>query len=371
MSWRRTTVANVVSLSDTEVWEYSLPSSGILNAVFLQLRATNGATSNLDAPLEACVNAIQIVDGGRVLLDLSGPQTQIVSLLAAKSEPRSMVSEQLSEVQTFQALLPLGMKLYDDEMGLDLSKLVNPRLRVDVDLTAVRATGATGFVSGTGRLSCVLIVNDGSDVPTPANFLKSHEIKRWTTGSSGDEVTQAPIDGPWARAIVRAHVANSNPDDVLTNIKMTFDSGRFVALDELTKWAADSFGLFLGRVPRFMASVFHADAETHDLRHGGIDTFTAQALTDTNVACLESFEAGRPTINLNLLGAGTTQATEDQVWISFFANHPYMCLVWDFVPQGLLDVAAYGRGDIVLTQAVGSAAASIVLQQVMVNEAAG
>lgn len=365
--WRRTTIASVVTLSDTEVYEYSIPTSGVLNAVFLQLRATNGATSNLGAALALCVKSIQIVDGGRILLDVSGEQAQLLTMLLTGATPRSVISEILSNVQTYQALVPLGFKLYDNDVGLDLTKLRAPRLRVDVDLTAVRATGATGFVSGTGRLSAMLIINDGADVPSPDTFMKSHEIKRWTTASSGDEVTQAPIDGPWARLIVRAFKTATNPDAVLTNLKVTFDSGKNVVIDELTKWQADAFALFFGHRPRFAFTAFAKDTDTYDMRHGGVDAVTGLALTDTNVACLAGWEAGVATVNLNVLGAGTTQATEDTVYIEAVVNNPYMCVVYDFIREGLLDVSPYSRGDIVLTQAVSAAAASLVLQQLMPN----
>lgn len=370
MSWRRSTVANVVTLSDVEVYEITLPTRGILNAAFLQLRATNGGTSNLANALAQCVGSIQLVDGGRVLFDVTGDQGQMVTLLASGCEPRSVVSEQLSEVQTYQAMVPFGLKLFDNEVGLDLSKLRAPKLRVDVDLTAVRAAGASGFLTGTGRLSCVLVLNDGPDMPAPASYLKTAEIKRWTTAASGDEVTNPPIDGPWARLIVRAFKAGSNPDDILTNIKVDFDAGRFVPLDELCKWAADATGQFLGRVPRFQHSIFAADTDTYTTRHGGIEECLAQALTDTNVACVAAFEDGQVTINLNVLGAGTTQATEDQVWLSHKAHHPYACMFWDFVPQGLLAVSPYTRGQVTLTQGVVTAAASIVLQQIMENKEA-
>lgn len=368
--WRRTTIASQETLSDTEVWEYSIPTNGVLNGIFLQVRATNGSTSNLGAQLEQCINSVQVVDGGRVLMDLTGPQAQLVSLIGSKCEPRSVVSEGADDVQTFQALLLFGLELYDEKFGLNLANLRNPKIRVDFDLTAVRAAGVTGFVTGSGRISAVMILNDGSDAPTPASFIKSHEIKRFTTASSGDETTQAPIDAPWARVLVRAHKVNNNPDAVLTDIRVTFDSGRFVAVDEKTRWAADSIGLFLGRVPRLAFTAFKADTETFDTRSGGIDSFTAQALIDSNVACLEGFEAGRPTVNLNVLGAGTTQSTEDDVYITVFPNAPYMSFMYDFVPQGMLEVSEYGRGDIVLTQGVSGAAASIVLQQVVENVAA-
>lgn len=368
--WRRATAANVVTLSDTEVYEIALPTRGILNAALLQLRATNGATSNLANALAQCVSAIQVVDGGRVLCDMTGDQAQIVSLLGARCEPRSVVSEYLSEVQTYQAVVPFGLKLFDNDIGLDLSKLVAPKLRVDVDLTAVRATGATGFVAGTGRLSCVLLINDGAEMPSPASYLKTSEIYRWTTAASGDEVIAAPMDGPWARVIVRAFKAGSNPDDILTNIKVAFDQGLFVPVDELTKWAADSTGSFLGRVPRFQHAIFAKDTDTYTTRHGGIEECLAQALVDTNVACVAAFEDGQVTINLNVLGAGTTQATEDQVWLSHKAHHPYASMFWDFVPQGLLGVSPYTRGHVTLTQGVVTGAASVVLQQIMENREA-
>lgn len=368
--WRRSTVASVVTLSDVEVYEVTLPTRGILNAAFLQIRATNGATSNLAAALAQCVKSVQLVDGGRILCDVTGDQSQMVTLLGTGCEPRSVVSEYLSEVQTFQALIPFGLKLFDNDIGLDLSRLKAPKLRVDFDLTAVRATGAAGFVSGTGRLSCVLVLNDGADMPTPASYLKTAEIKRWTTAASGDEITNPPIDGPWARLIVRAFKAGSNPDDILTAIKVDFDAGLFVPVDEQTKWAADSIGLFLGRVPRFQHSIFAKDTEAYTTRHGGIEECLAQALVDTNVACVAAFEDGQVTINLNVLGAGTTQGTEDQIWLSHKAFHPYSCMFWDFVPQGLLAVSPFTRGQVTLTQGVVTAAASVVLQQIMENKEA-
>lgn len=369
--WRRSTVANVVTFSDVEVYEITLPTRGILNAALLQIRATNGATSNLAASLAQCVASIQLVDGGRVLFDLTGEEAQFVSLLAAGCAPRSVVSEYLSEVQTYQAWIPFGMKLMDDEVGLDLSKLRAPKLRIDLSLTAVRATGGSGFVSGTGRLSCVLIMNDGADMPSPANYLRSAEIKRWTTAASGDEVTNPPMDGPWARLIVRAFKAGSNPDDILTNVKVDFDAGQSVPIDELTKWAADSLPLFLGNLPRFQATIFAKDTETYTTRHAGLEQVKAQALIDTNVACVAAFEDGEVTINLNVLGAGTTQATEDQIWLDFSANHPYSCMYWDFIKQGMLPVGGFTRGQVTLTQGVVSGAASIVLQQLMENKMAG
>lgn len=371
MSWRRSTVASNETLTDTEVWEYSLPSSGVLNACLFELRVTNGATSNLDNSVEQTINRIRLIDGSRVLLDVTGTQAQLLSVLNSKSEPRSVISEGADDVQTYNALLLFGMGLFDNEVGVDLGKLKNPKLQVDFDLTVVRAAGATGFVTGTGRISAVILINDGQNVPTPTGFVKSHQIKQWTTAASGEEVTQAPIDGPWLRVIARAHLANNNPDDVLTNLRITFDSGLFVAIDEVTRWAADAIGLFLGRVARFAFTLFRADTDTRDLRHGGIESIVAEPLLDTDDVKPSLFEAGRPTLNVNIMAVGTTQTTDGDIFMTVWAYAPYMSMVWDFVPQGNLEVEGFKRGDIIFTQAVSAAAASIVLQQLMANEVIG
>ncbi len=365
--WRRSTIANRETLTDTEVWEYKLPTSGILNGVFFHIQNTNGSTSNLDNAIAQNINSIEVIDGGRCLFSVTGEQAELLSLLAAGVPGRSVISEGADDVQTMTALILFGHGLWDNELGLDLSKLKNPRVRVDVDFTAVRAAGVTGFVTGSGRMSAVVAINDGAGAPSPGRFLKSAEIKRWTTAASGDETTQGPVDGPWSRLIVRAHVANNNVDDVLTAIKLTFDSGQLVALDERTQWAADGFPLWFGSFPEFAWTLFRADTDTRDLRHGGVVSIGAMPLLDTDVAAAATFEAGRPTFNVNVLGAGTTQTTDGDIFVHAKVAHPFNAFLYDFKDQGLLEVEAFQRADIVLTQAVAAAAASIVLQQEMEN----
>lgn len=368
--WRRSTIASAESLSDTEVWEYSLPTSGVLSGILFHIENTNGGTENLFNPIYKNINSIQVVDGGRVLLDVTGVQAEMLSLMASMGEPRSKIREAASDVQTMQALVLFGLHLFDNERGLDLSKLRNPKIRVDVDFTQVNAVGATGFVSGSGTMSAVIFINDGADAPAPASFIKSHEVKRWTTAASGDEVTQAPMDGAWARMLVRAHVAGSCPDDVLTDLKVSFDAGQFVAIDEKTKWQSHAFPLMFGRYPRFEFTLYRTDAETIDLEHASIQHYTLQRITNDQSGNLTSIGCGNVVTALWDGSATAAASTDENTTIGIWPAHPYMTFVYDFVPQGMLKVDGFQKGDIVLTQAVASAAASIVLQQIMENVAA-
>lgn len=365
--WRRNTIASAETLADTEVWEYSLPRSGVLSGVLFHIENTNGGTENLFNPVYKNISSIQLVDGGRILLDVTGVQAELLSLLASGGEPRSKIREAASDVQTFQALILFGSVLFDNVLGLDLSKLKNPKLRVDVDFTSVNAVGASGFVSGSGTMSAVIFINDGADVPAVERYIKSAEIKRWTTAASGDELTQGPVDGPWRRLIVRAHVAGSCPDDVLTDIKVSFDAGQFVAIDEKTKWQSHAFPLMFGRYPRMEFTLYRKDAETIDLEHGSIQAYTLQRITNDQSGNLTSIGCGNVVTALWDGSAAAAAATDENTTIQVWPAHPYMCFLYDFIEMGNLGAEAFERADIVLTQGVASAAASIVLQQAMLN----
>jgi len=373
MSWRRSLVANAQTLADVEVYEHRLPTSGILNGFLIRLVATNGATSNLDNPLRSNVTAVEIRDGGRTLLSLTGVQAEAVSMLTTWRPPESVVSEDLSVVQSWEVFIPLGMKPFDNALGLDLAKLKNPVLRVDLDLTSVRAVGATGFLTGTAAISVIALLNDGVDVPTPASFLKSTEINRFTSAASGDNITQAPVGAPWARLVVRAALANTLPSAVFTDIKVDFDSGQLVVLDEPTILAAR----FLASLQRvygpFRADLLRADAETWDSEHAGLEAVQLTREGDNTTIRAASFAAGRVTVNAEAddatTGVPAADATARLTHAEFWASQPYQSLIYDFDGMGRLDVTAFNRGQITLTQGVSGATASIVLQQIAENVA--
>lgn len=369
--WRRFAIAAAETLSDTEVWEYSLPRSGILSGVLLHIENTNGGTDNVFNPIYKNISKVQVVDGGRILHDVTGVQAELLSLMNSGAEPRSKIREAAGDTQTFQSLMLFGRHLYDDEMGLDLSKLRNPKLRVDIDFTQVRAVGATGFLSGSGTMSGLVFINDGEGAPSPNRFVKSHEIKRWTSASSGDELTQGPVDGPWRRLIIRAHVAGSCPDDILTDLKLSFDSGQFVAIDEKTKWQSHAFPLMFGRYPRMEFTLFRQNAETIDLEHGSIQGYTCHAIEADEICNLTSIGCGN-VVTAFYDASGSTGSTQDQNrTVQVWPAHPYMSMVYDFLGMGELGAETFERADIALTQAVAAAACSIVLEQSMENVTVG
>lgn len=370
--WRRNLVANARTLADVEVFEQRLPTSGILSGFLIRLVATNGGTSNLDNPLRLNVNSVQVRDGGRVLLDLSGREAELVSMLGSWRPPASLVSENLSVVQTWDVFVPFGMKPFDNEVGLDLSLLRNPVLRVDVDLTSVRAVSATGFLTGSAAISVIVLINDGADAPSPTTFLKSTEIKQWTTAASGDEITQAPVTGSWARLLIGAGLADSLPSAVVTDIKVSFDAGQLVVLDEPTILAAQFLATLQKVYGPFRADLLRADAATWNSGHGGLEAVQVTREVDNTTLRAAAFAAGRVTLlaeaDDGTSGVPAADTTARLTHAEFWASQPYQSLIYDFAAMGMLDVSQFDRGEIVLTQGVVAGLGTIVLQEFAANQ---
>lgn len=369
--WRRNLLANERTLADVEVFEQQLPRSGILNGFLLRLSARNGTTSNLDNPLRSNINSVEIRDGGRTLLNLTGVQCELVSLLHSWRPPGSFVTEILSLIQTFDVFIPFGNRPFDNELGLDLSLLNNPVIRVDLDLTSVRAVGATGYLTGSATISLIALINDSTDAPSPPSFIKSTEINRFTSAASGDVITQALVDAPWSRLLVRAALTNIRASSVLTDIKIDFDAGQAVIIDEPTPLASAFMSTLQKVYGPFYIDVFRENGDTFDTQHGELRDILVTSEGIVAASQASGFNPGRPTLNCYIDGAvagGFDADTTDRVrHIKLWAREPYQSLIYDFAEMGLLNATQFDRGQITLTQGVTAAAVSLVLQQHVPN----
>ena len=187
MTWRRYVAADAESLSDTEVWDYSLGTTGILSGAVVIIKATNGSTSNVDNPIAGLVNKIEITDGARKLHSVTGIEEQALAAYDLKQVAPDTEDMNADKEQVGVFTVKFGRYLGDNDYFLDLSKLSNPKLEVDFDITNVRAAGATGFVSGSADITVILIKDDTGPFPAPKGYLRAIEQYSWTTAASGDE----------------------------------------------------------------------------------------------------------------------------------------------------------------------------------------
>lgn len=200
-----------------------------ITALYVNLRGTNGATSNKASPASHCITKIELVDGGETLWSMHGiTQRGLIAHLMGVT-PHSKISEIASDSQYDTVPIMFGRHWYDEEFGFNPNAFLNPQLKVTWNLAAVNAVGATGFVTGSGRLTAQLHLADG--MAAPSKMLVNKEYEDFTSAASGDYVSELARDRVWRAMYVRAYEAGVALNSTLTNLKLDFDGGKYIPFD--------------------------------------------------------------------------------------------------------------------------------------------
>lgn len=206
-----------------------------ITAILIRGSAVNGGTSNLANWINDVVTAIEIVDGSDVLCSINLKQAQALHFYTpGAGTPIIRLSEELSGSQAEGAMILFGRYLYDKIYALDPTKFVNPQIRVTINLAAVRAVGATGFLSGNFSLNIIARIMEGIEAP-PLGFISSKEIYSWAPAASGDETIDLPRDYPYRSLLLGTYTKYSDIEITLKHLKLTLDEGKAIPFDVDTK----------------------------------------------------------------------------------------------------------------------------------------
>jgi hypothetical protein len=200
-----------------------------ITALWVEVRANNGTTSNVANPVAAVVDAVEVVDGSTVLFSLDGWELFALTAYHQKHIPYSLVYEYGSLTQNLSALIPFGRFLGDMAYALDPTRFANLQVRVKWNLANVRAVGVTGFTSGSATLTIVADIMEGA--PSPAACLMTKEHYAFTTAASGVAYIDLPTDYNHRALLVRCHEAASGQMSGISNVKLTCDQGKFIPFD--------------------------------------------------------------------------------------------------------------------------------------------
>ena len=200
-----------------------------ITALWVELRAQNGSTSNVANPVAAVIDAVEVIDGSTVLFSLDGWELFALTAYHQKHIPYTLVYEYGNLTQNLSALIPFGRFLGDTMYSLDPTRFANLQVRVKWNLANVRAVGVTGFTTGTATLTVVADIMEGA--PTPAAMLMTKEHYAFTTAASGVEYIDLPTDYNHRGLYIRCHKAGSGQLTGISNVKVTCDQGKFIPFD--------------------------------------------------------------------------------------------------------------------------------------------
>jgi len=337
-----------------------------VSALYLEFEATNGSTSNKGNFISDVITKIEVVDGSQVLYGVNLSVLEALHLYKTGKVPTLFPSEWPSGTQRHGCLLMFGRRLWDREYAQDFTRYRNPQLKITSNLNVIRDnTSNTGFVSG--GLKATIVAKVMEDVTKPGKYLRAKEIDSFTSASSGDKRVELLYDYPYRMLLLRAYLSGSDIDEQITDFKLTCDTDKFIPFDRKVKQLdAEVLPWGYGMLK-------------HDMFFGSGDSI--RLLFNKEPFCMVYAQTpGTPRMfNLtaqwsSLLSEvevyahdGTLDSTDRKVTAIEMGHALHATLPVAFgeldKPDSWFDPKPFKKIEAVLTQAVGSAACQVVLEQ--------
>lgn len=355
-------IENARPLTDSGVYVTDINIADPITALFLEFRATNGGTSNRNNTVAENIQRIEVIDGGDVVVSLDGREAAGLYWHLDRTMGGLVVSENASVEQVYAVPMLFGRWFGDPSFALDPSRFRNLQFRIQWDLASVNPVGATGFVSGSARLTLRAAIIEGKG--KPQGVLEAKRWREFTTAASGVDITELPTNWPYKALMIRAHEHGTLISATVTNVKLQADGNKVVFFDEAYRDFLRSYirqvGPYVYR-HQFLA----ANAATLRVIPKFLETLSLHPTNTDSVAGYNNTGIGEGALSLITGGTADTTARLLHATVSGYA--PYGCVVYEFGdpwnPDDWLTANAFGRIRLELTQGDAGGEARVVLQQ--------
>lgn len=359
---RQVYIENRKSLADAGEIVIDIRITDPITAMWFEVRNTNGGTSNIYNLIADCVDKVEIIDGSEVICSVTGKQLFVNGVSKLRTIPYQLIGEPPNIVQNMSIPLMFGRWWGDKSFALDPSKYQNPQIRFKWNFGNLNTVGASGFLSGYGTISIYADVMEGA--PAPAGVLTLKQHYNFTTGASGTEYIDLPVDLAIKAIQIRSDLTLTGALAGISNLKLQGDQSKVVFFDQ-TK--SD----FL----RYLTAGHNAYVYKHDFYCKNADVIYTILKQDSMVAftplasdtVIGYDDEGRGDFTISMQKAGIAVSSAATVFALVhgfcpFSSVYYECGQYDD-PTSWLDPSGFKSLRLELAQNAASALASVVLEQ--------
>lgn len=356
---------NALPVKDSEVITKNLEALEPICAIWIQFTATNGASGNVNNWINDVITKVEVVEGTTELASLSMKELQVLNFFSPNR--RHMVlrpSDKKSGDQVEGILLPFGRWLWDKDLAFRPDQHKSPQLKVTINLAAVRAVGADGFLASSGLLTIVAYIMEGLATP-PMGFLLSREQKSWTTLGSGDEPTDLNVDYKYRNIILGSYKYWRDFELDYKKVKLDINEGARIPLDidgkDLWELNVDEFGEMEYRHDylTFNGQLIHTI-----LNHDPV--FTPKSLSALRFFYFDYEFSGEGKIRVSDSAGAAVNVAED-VRCKVRGSSPHASAIIEFGdrddPDDWLDMADVKKLKLIVSQGSAGGNAKIISQQ--------
>ena len=233
-------------LDDTGTFIKDLDITDPVTALYLEIQATNEATSNKGNFISDIITKVEIVDGSDVLYGLTLTELEALHFYKLRKTPTLFPSEWGGGDQRHGCFLLFGRYLGDQEYAMDFNRFKNPQLKITSNIAAITAIGS-GLSFATGTIKASIIAKVMEEAPTPAQYLMAKELLSFTSSSSSgaEERKELPIDYIYRMLMTRHWVQSSDINEVTSDLKLTCDTDKYIAFNrKVQQLDAEALALF-------------------------------------------------------------------------------------------------------------------------------
>ena len=384
MRFHREFLKKGISLSsDSQTLIYDLPKSGVLSGIFIRFQATNGATSNQDNPVFKNISKIEVIaNGSEVIVSANAEDLIKIYHFLEGVRPPELISEVGGAKQFNVIPILFGRFLKDEEYGLDCSKFTSLDLRITYDLETVRSCGTTGFVSGSGVLDIIQYRAPKEKAPAVKGFIKTHEIKSFTTAASGDKDIELPLGHPYMGLYVYCYESGVADGTDITELKIDVEDGTLIPFTAKWQELQEENAKFFRVDPKIEIVAFKTNDDTLETWTGTLKNCVltlSHSLTigtdDTPHYVVKSVSGGQITFQGYLIeGSGSWSAnsadtTDRTIYVVAegysVGNAVYIPFFKEDRTLETFESGKYSKVELVLTQGGAGGACRVVLQELI------
>lgn len=334
-----------------------------ISELFVKMYATNGATSNKASPIARCISKIEVFDGADKLFSMDGRLAHALAYYRSHVIPNILINEAPNYIQSVHIPIRFGRRLWDTQLALVPQAFRNLQLKISWDLAAVNAIGATGFVSGSGRLTVIAKVMEGLET-APSAFIMAKDHFAFTSAASGDERPSLPTDFPYIDLMVRAYKSGVEPTDSISNLKLSLDFDKDIPFDYTT---TDIKGRMIEQYSEFdLPSMIVSDNNEAHESWVGIESNISIVSSISNVICaISALSGGKYTVRqVNDAGVAVNENVD---YVRVVGQSLWNCFYHQFGnlddPASYLSAPEYGDIKIYISQGNAGAECNVVLSQ--------
>lgn len=336
-----------------------------VSALYLEFEGTNGSTSNEDNFMSDVITKVEIVDGSEVLYSLSLAQLEALHFYKTKKSPVLFPSEWANGSQRHGCYLLFGRHLWDREYAMDFTKFRNPQLRITTNIAAVRAASeTTAIVSESLKGSVIAKIME--DVPATGKYLMAKEVEAFTSVGSGYKRVDLPRDYKYRMLMLRAFLEGYDTDEVISAIKLTCDSDKYVMMNRQVKQLDSEAEVEFGEIFLRHNVVRATDGDIRGLLQKETQfAFFPSVATQYTVFTHQLQFSG--TVRLGMVteagaSAGTRRLWGWEIGHALHATLPIPFGLMD-EPDTWFDPTAYGKVEAVLDDDTAAASCQVCLEQ--------